>query len=223
MTPPRYIDLTLTMRPGMRGIDWESAATVEKEGWNARLLHLYSHSGTHMDAPTHFGCGEQTIDAIPLDDCVCQAWIADVTHLPPKALIKPEDLGDIRDRFSPGEGLLLHTGWSRHAHDGEYYRSDFQRVSENLARWCVEHQVRMLGVEAPSVADVFNLEEVTVIHHILLRGGVVIVESLAQLEQIQENPVHFMALPLKVEGGDGAPCRALAMERPTEASSVTPN
>ena len=95
MTQARYIDLTLTMRPGMRGIDWESAATVEKEGWNARLLHLYSHSGTHMDAPTHFGCGDQTIDAIPLDDCTCQAWVVNVTHLAPKALIEVEHLGDI--------------------------------------------------------------------------------------------------------------------------------
>jgi arylformamidase len=53
----RYVDLTLTLRPSLRGIEWESAATVEKEGWNARLLHLYSHSGTHMDSPKHFNCG----------------------------------------------------------------------------------------------------------------------------------------------------------------------
>ena len=138
--------------------------------------------------------------------------MVNVTHLAPKALIEVEHLGDIRERFKPGDGLLLHTGWSQHADKGEYYRSDFQRVSEGLAHWCVKNQVQMLGVEAPSVADVFNLEEVTAIHHILLRGGVVIVESLTQLDQLRENPVQFMALPLKVEGGDGAPCRALAME-----------
>ena len=70
------IDLTLTLRPGMRGVDWEQAKTVERDGWNARTLHLYSHAGTHMDAPTHFfqphelvsgqPAGAQTIDCLPL-------------------------------------------------------------------------------------------------------------------------------------------------------------
>ena len=46
----RIIDLTLTMRSGMRGVDWEQAKTVERDGFNARTLHLYSHAGTHMDA-----------------------------------------------------------------------------------------------------------------------------------------------------------------------------
>lgn len=212
----RYTDLTLTLRCGMRGIDWDTARTVEKDGWNARNLHLYSHSGTHMDSPTHFGCGEQTIDEIPLEDCVSRAWVIDVTALPPKALIEVSHLGDLPSRWNPGESLLLRTDWSRHAADEDYYRREFPRISEGLAQWCVDHQVCALGVEPPSVADVFNLEEVTRIHHILLGGGVVIVESLAQLDQLQGEQVTFIALPLKVEGGDGAPCRAMAIEPPLD-------
>lgn len=208
----RIIDLTLTMRPGMRGIDWETAATVEDDGWNARLLHLYSHSGTHMDAPKHFNCGEQTIDQIPLTECMGDAWVVNLTHIQPKALIEVADLGDIIGKWIPGESLLLHTGWSRHVEDPEYYRSAFPRISQALAQWCVDREVRMLGVEPPSVADVFNLEEVTAIHRTLLSGGVIIVEGLTGLDKLRRNRVTFVALPLKVESGDGAPCRALAIE-----------
>ena len=208
----RYIDLTLTARPSMRGIDWEPAATVEKEGWNARMLHLYSHSGTHMDAPKHFNCGEQTIDKIPLTDCISTAWVVNLTHLEPKALIEVAHLGEILEKWTPGQSLLLHTGWSAHVDDADYYRSSFPRISEGLAQWCVDHEVRVLGVEPPSVADVFNLEEVTRIHHILLAAGVVIVEGLTQLDQISQSQVTFIALPLKIEAGDGAPCRAMAIE-----------
>src|SRR5262245_61423351 len=63
---PRVIDLTLTVRPGMRGVEFEKVHTVSQHGWNSSLLHLYSHSGTHMDSPLHFAAGTDTIDRIPL-------------------------------------------------------------------------------------------------------------------------------------------------------------
>ena len=70
----------------------------------------------------------------------------------------------------------------------------------------------MIGVEPPSVAEINNASEVTDIHQILLSGGVVIVEGLSNLEALQRSKVFFVALPLKIEGGDGSPCRALAIE-----------
>ena len=70
----------------------------------------------------------------------------------------------------------------------------------------------MLGVEPPSVADVNNLEEVTRIHRILLEGGVVIVEGLANLSALTKPKVTLIALPLKIAAGDGAPARAVAIE-----------
>jgi kynurenine formamidase len=92
------------------------------------------------------------------------------------------------------------------------YRDGLPRLSEALARWCVERKVRLLGVEPPSIADVNNLAEVTLIHRILLGGRVVIVEGLTNLDQLQAEQVFFVALPLKPLGGDGSPCRALAIE-----------
>jgi kynurenine formamidase len=86
------------------------------------------------------------------------------------------------------------------------------RISRELAEWCVERRIRLLGVEPPSVADVKDLAEVTEIHRILLSGQIVIVEGLANLEAVRQERVLFGALPLKIEGGDGSPCRAFALE-----------
>jgi arylformamidase len=94
----------------------------------------------------------------------------------------------------------------------QYYRDNLPRVAEDLARWCVERKVKLLGVEPPSVADVNNTEELTRIHKILLCGGVTIVEGLTNLDQVQTEKVFFAALPLKIESGDGCPCRAFAIE-----------
>jgi kynurenine formamidase len=70
----------------------------------------------------------------------------------------------------------------------------------------------MLGVEPPSVADVNNIEELTATHRILFEGGVIVVEGLANLTSLSKPRVTFIALPLKVAGGDGAPVRAVAIE-----------
>ena len=51
MSMPRIIDLTVTLEHGMRGVDIEQTMTLERDGWNARIYRLYSHAGTHMDAP----------------------------------------------------------------------------------------------------------------------------------------------------------------------------
>lgn len=207
----RIIDLTLSLKPAMRGVKFESAQVLEKDGWNAMTLHLYSHCGTHMDAPRHFGVSDQTIDQIPLDKCMGPAWLVDLSGIKPRSLITVEDLGPLQKRIQAGDGLLIRTGWSLLAHSPAY-RNDLPRISLELARWCADNGVRILGVEPPSVADVHNGEELTTIHKVLLEGGVIIVEGLANLDKIHKEKVTFMAFPIKIEKGDGSPVRAFAIE-----------
>lgn len=208
----RLVDLTLTMRAGMRGVDWEQAKTVERDGWNARTLHLYSHAGTHMDAQTHFAAGPGTIDRTRLERCTGWAWVVNLDGLADKSLITVAHLGDVAAKFQPGESLLLRTGWSRHVDNPQHYRDNFPRIADDLAHWCVEKRVNLLGVEPPSVADVNHPEELTRIHRILLGADVTIVEGLTGLDALTEERVFFVAAPLKIEGGDGCPCRAFAIE-----------
>jgi kynurenine formamidase len=208
---PRVIDLTLPLSSGAKGISIEPAKRLETDGWNASTLCLYSHCGTHIDAPVHFGVGTETIDAIDVEKLIGPAWVADVRPIKPRALIKPQHLGAIAENFKPGESLLICTGWSA-CYGREQYRNELPRISEELAKWCVENKVRMLGVEPPSVADVNNIEELTTIHQILFKGGVIVVEGLANLTSVSKPQVTFIALPLKISAGDGAPARAVVIE-----------
>ena len=56
------------------------------------------------------------------------------------------------------------------------------------------------------------LAELTAVHQTLFRGGVTIVEGLANLDQLHSTEVEFIALPLRLIGGDGCPVRAIAVE-----------
>lgn len=80
----------------------------------------------------------------------------------------------------------------------------------------------MLGVEPPSVADVNNMEELTLVHLILLGANITIVEGLTNLSSITQEKVFFVAAPLRIEGGDGCPCRAFAIEG-VDLEQLTPS
>lgn len=206
----RIIDLTLTLEPGMRGVRMAPAKVLEKDGWNARTLELYSHCGTHMDAPRHFLPDGETIDRQPLEACVGPARVLDLTPVEPRELITLERISPWREKIAPGDRLLLRTDWSRR-HGTPAWRDELPRIDLELARWLVERGVRLVGVEPPSVADVHNPGELTAVHRVLLGGGVTIVEGLVCLDRIPTETVKLVALPLKILEGDGAPARVIAI------------
>ena len=208
----RIIDLTQAYHSGMPGVEIRSAKTLEEDGWNASTLQLYSHAGTHMDAPFHFGVTDQRIDQLPPSRFIGPAWVVKLGEVVPRQWIKVEDLGSVAEKVRAGDSLLLRSGWSQRQGTAAY-RDELPRISEELARWCVGKKINILGVEPPSVADVNNLEEVTLIHRILLGGDVIIVEGLTNLEEVIADQVTLMALPLKIKSGDGAPARVIAMEK----------
>lgn len=211
MTGKKIIDLTLPINENIAGVSIEPARTISEDGWNATTLHLYSHSGTHMDAPIHFDVNSQTIDKLPVDRLISEAWIVDLQDIQPQEEIKIKHLYDIASDFKKGQSIILHTGWSKKLGTDDY-RNKLPRISKELAIWMGEQGVNILGVEPPSVADVNNLEEVTEIHTILMEGDIIIVEGLTNLEALSQRKVTLIALPLKVENGDGAPARIIAIE-----------
>lgn len=206
------VDLTLTYTDSFTGFLKETSKTIDKDGWNASTLNFYSHCGTHMDAPIHFNVSNQTIDKIPVSDFVGKAWVIDVRHVGSKGLMYSNHIPqDIQNKFLAGDSLIFWSGWAQFANTLKY-RDELPRISEELAHWCIDHKVKMIGVEPPSVADVNNIEEVTKIHQILL-SGVVIIEGLTNLENLQTNCVELIALPLKIGGGDGSPARVIAIQK----------
>jgi len=211
MTGKKIIDLTLPFNEKISGFSIEPARTLAKDGWNATTLHLYSHSGTHMDAPMHFEVNQQTIDRLPMDRLISEAWVVDLRHIKPKELIEIEHLEAIASDYKRGQSILLQTGWSKKLGTDEY-RDGLPRISKSLAEWLGKKGVNILGVEPPSVADVNNLEEVTEIHNILMENDIIIVEGLTNLDALSKQKVTLIALPLKVENGDGAPARVIAIE-----------
>jgi len=193
MPTRRIIDLTLPIDASLRGASSEQAKTIADGGWNASTLTLYSHCGTHMDAPRHFLEGAAGIDQTPLAACCGPAKLLDLTPVAPRELIGVTRLAPWADEIRPGDRLLLRTDWHRRI-GSDAYRHELPRISAALARWLVERRIALLGVEPPSVADVNDIAELTEVHHILLRGNIV-VEGLAHLDQLRTTQFELTVLP----------------------------
>jgi kynurenine formamidase len=209
-TSQQIIDLTRVIKDKQPGVTIAQTKTKQKDGWNAKTISSYSHSGTHMDAPWHFESLEVTIDEIPVERFVGKAWVVDVEVHKPSQLISLDDIVPQLSQWKPGDSMIIRTGWSD-TFDSNEYRDELPRIGVDLAHWMVRNKVNMLGVEPPSVADVNNLEEVTLIHEILLKAGIIIIEGLVNLEYITTEFCQLIALPLKIFEGDGAPARVVAV------------
>lgn len=206
----KITDLTLTYWEGMRGVAFDTSKTKSVDGWNAKTLHLYSHAGTHMDAPFHFDVNDQTIDEFEVSRFVCDSWVIPL-EVKPKQKLVLEDLGKFEGLIEKGDGVILKTGWSRFVDEAKY-REELPGIHESLANWFVEKEINILAVEPPSIANVLDLKEVTKIHEILLGGDIIIVEGLTNLDALKREMVQLIALPLKIKDGDGAPARVIAIE-----------
>ena len=207
----RVIDLSLPVDNAMPGVDIRTAKRLESDGWNATTLELYSHAGTHMDAPRHFLPEGNSLDQQDLNVLVGSAIVVNLAPVEPKALHLIEHLDAVQSSITPGTRILFRTDWHQRCGTPEY-RDSLPRISLELAEWLVDRGVALVGVEGPSVADVNNMRELTDVHQTLFRAGIVIVEGLANLDRIQTSIVEFIALPLKIVDGDGCPVRAIAIE-----------
>jgi len=92
MSVRRIIDVSATLRQPMRGFRKTVAKTVGEDGWNASTLEIYSHAGTHMDAPLHFDVNNSSIDKIPVERLICDCHMVRIDPCEPALMITMEHL-----------------------------------------------------------------------------------------------------------------------------------
>lgn len=185
-------------------VDW-SARMAHGDRLNLSRLRLGSHTGTHVDAPYHFVDDGMTIDQLPVELLVGPAYVATLEDLAGMT-VGAEDLA--RAQVPPGVvRLLLKTRNSAFWQErSAVFRSEYVHVGLDAARWVVERGIRLLGIDYLSVEALAVSDHV--VHRTLLGAGVIVVEGL-DLRQVPAGPCQLVCLPLKLEGGDGAPARVL--------------
>ena len=203
-----WIDVSVPLRTGMvhwpdnppvsieRMLDIErgDVATVSK-------LSMGAHTGTHMDAPLHFFRAGKGIDSMPLSATIGRARVIEIGD--PQS-IKPEELRPYQ--IQRDERILFKTRNSARCWQTNDFVEDFVYLSQEAARYLAAQQVQTVGIDYLSVGGFFKDGVET--HHALLEAGIWIIEGL-NLSNVSPGIVELICLPLKIEGGDGAPARAI--------------
>lgn len=187
-------------------------STLEKDGVNVTHASFAVHTGTHVDAPSHFLADGATITDLPVEQFVGNGLLISVDR-GAREEIPLNDVAAELEKAGPETIVLLRTGWDRRFDDAEDYRQ-YPYLSHGLAAALVDRGVRMIALDTPSPdmpeggrPDGFNWP----IHRMLMSGGVLIAEQLQRLDQlVGVEDFVVRALPMALAGSDGAPARIVA-------------
>lgn len=178
-------------------------STMERDGFRETRLELFSHVGTHMDAPAHLLSSGAALDTLPVSAFMGTAWVLDAGGYEGK--IPPEAL----DAFPGADFLLVSTGWEARWNTREYFGA-YPTLAAGTVERALGLGVRGIGLDTMGIDP---MDDLSYENHLLALGrGCVIVENLCGLVPLRGKLLRFAALPLKYIDADGAPVRAVAME-----------
>lgn len=197
----RMVDLTRMIKAGMEvypgdpEVQIAPHAFMPQDPCRVSQLAFGSHTGTHMDAPSHILQGGSTLDEMPPEGFFGRAQV-----FPGDADF---DLVDLRGL----DFVLLRFHWEKQWGTAAYHQA-YPAMDSHTAAILSIAGLRGVGMDTPSVD---NRETGLDNHHMLLTSGMLIIENLVNLDQVGEKPFWLAALPLKWKNADGAPCRAVAI------------
>jgi len=206
------IDLTHVIQPGMTvfpGTEppvFEVGSSIETDGFEEKKITMFSHTGTHMDAPAHIIAGGRKLDQFPIDRFTGKACVVDVSSVEGGKI----DVNAVEARaeaLREADFVIFRSGWSRYWDSEQYFRG-FPVLSPEAAQWLVDAGIKGVGIDMISVDEVDSTD--FAVHNILLGADLVIIENLTNLEALPDLLFSFYCFPLKIEQADGSPVRAVA-------------
>lgn len=203
-------DLTPLVRPALAV--WPGDTPPSREilmdmgsGDNLTLSTLRAtvHLGAHADAPSHYGREAPSIEQVALERYVgpCRVIRASVTRG------TRLDIGVIPPALD-AERVLFSTGSFP---DPMRFTQDFVALDPSLVEALADRGVRLIGIDTPSV-DLFESKDLPA-HRACLTRDVAILEGL-WLDGVPEGTYELIALPLRLEGFDASPVRAVLRALP---------
>lgn len=210
----KIYDISIPIKNGM--INYPNNPDISIENYssmnfgassNLTKIILGSHTGTHIDAPLHTIIEGDSITDISLESFIGNCFVYDLSNLKPEENIKINDLEDIHVP-QKDEIIIVKTSNSIRGYDNFY--SDFVYLDGDTADYLAEIGIKLFGIDYLSVKKRGSSDNRA--HNSLLSKKIPIVEGLNLKDITNSGQFQFIALPLKIEGCDGSPTRAILIE-----------
>jgi kynurenine formamidase len=201
------ISSRMPVYPGTDPPSITTGCSIEEDGFLEKKIIMFSHTGTHMDAPAHMIKDSKALDQFSIDHFYGKALLVDVSTSK-KPMIEINDLIPVGSILKEHEFMLIRTGWSHHWGADSYFIG-YPVLTIEAVEWLSQFNLKGFGVDAISVDG--SASEDFPVHRILLKNDIVIIENLKNLDRIPVHSFTFACFPLKYAGADGAPVRAVAL------------
>lgn len=202
------IDISIPVKEGM--VVWPKSnkprlKRAVSDLWVETEIGMGLHTGTHIDAPLHRIKGSLTIDKLPLEAMMGQAFVA---FLPKAKFITSEELNNLH-LPKDASRLLFKTANSDFWKNKENkFQKKFVGLSLDGAAWLVKNKIKLIGNDYLSVAELDKQPEV---HKILLEKKIILLEGL-NLSGVKQGIYQLICLPIKLVGAEAAPARAVLIK-----------
>jgi kynurenine formamidase len=231
----KIVDLSYAFGPDT--IYWPTAENFELQRvaygptaagywYAANNICMAEHGGTHMDAPIHFAEGGDTADQVPLQACIGPLAVIDVRAQAAEDADYRLTVADLtrweeqHGRLPVGAIVLMWSGWGQYwGHRKRYLGADEPGDTENLhfpgfSKQAAEFLVHERDIAAIAV-DTASIDHGPspdfIVHQIINGANKPAFENVANVERLPPAGATFVALPLKIAGGSGAPARIIAI------------
>jgi len=181
-------------------------ATYDKDYFNEKKLEIFTHTGTHMDAPRHMIDNAKTIDEYEPSYFIGKALLIDITNY---KLASLDFIKSFKEKLKEVDFVILRTNWDKYWGE-ESYLSNYPTLEIEAAKYiCSFNNIRGIGIDSISI-DRFDTKNYD-IHKEILSKEKIIIENLKNLKFIDKETFTINALPLNIENGDGSLTRAIAI------------
>ncbi|ELY94364.1 cyclase [Natrialba chahannaoensis JCM 10990] len=214
-----YVDLSHPIEAGMPvfpddpTVDQGDAASIEDDGYRVTNLHCGSHTGTHIDAPSHTEADGAVLDSMPIERFVFDARVVDCTGKSPREPIPAAELPEAGTE-ADYDLLLCRTDWDEYWGTDRYF--DHPYLTPAAADHCRGAGWNVgLDTLNPDPTPTENAAESEPVgfqaHQTLLGNDLLIIENLTNISQLPpDRTITLYAFPLALAEADGAPIRAVA-------------
>jgi arylformamidase len=209
----RLVDLThpisadMPVYPGTEAPLFQVGCSLEEHGFAEKKISLYSHTGTHIDAPAHLLKDYKTLDQLPIDHFYGKALVISCENTGGR-IIEIGSLEPYKEKIKDVDFLLIHTGWGQYWGTDRYF-TNYQVLSLESAIWLSNFNLKGIGLDTISAdsADTHDYH----IHKVFLKKNIIIIENMKNLDGLTDSTIMLSCFPLSFVNADGSPVRAVAL------------
>jgi kynurenine formamidase len=206
-----YNDLP-TLAKRLPEFEAERVTTVAEVGFESFRYVLSSTSGTYLETGAHMLDGVRQLSDLDVSEFIKPAVVC---HVPRKGTRELIRLAELRTNCPPvreGDALLIECGWASHWQSPDFVTGG-PSFHHDCLPWLMEQPMSLLGVDVPSIEPYWSTAEAGVTEGNMLiplfQKGILLLGPLVNLDMVRTPRGELVALPLKVDGVSGAPCRAI--------------